>query len=43
MSVGCIDSYLFFNGQAKHAAEYYRKIFGVKPEITLMKDLPGGD
>ncbi|HSN94465.1 MAG TPA: VOC family protein [Anaerolineaceae bacterium] len=43
MSAGRIDSYLFFNGKAKEAAEYYGNIFGVKPEITLMKDLPGGD
>lgn len=43
MSAGRIDSYLFFNGQAKEAAEYYGKIFGVKPGITLMKDLPGGE
>lgn len=43
MSVGRIDSYLFFNGKAKEAAEYYAKIFNVNPEITLMKDMPGGE
>lgn len=43
MSKGRIDSYLFFNGQAKEAAEYYGKIFGIKPGITMMKDLPGSE
>ncbi len=42
MSVGHIDSYLFFSGQAKHASEYFGNIFGVKPEITMMNGLPGG-